>query len=664
MTRRSTFIGVFAAMLSAFCLVIVSVQTAAQAAEPTAAQRLARDKLGRRGMIDGVKWGIALELKPEMTGLEALEMIRKKAAAKPHELNLVIHGPSIEALAKGWMTDSPFDRSDGAGYRDVSVVTALSLVLPNRAGPVVLPDGTIVVGDSNWLSQLAGREPVAPGDPPSAADGVRERLVRKGVVDGLDWSVDLNVKKKPLKDVLQMLAEAAARKPHEVKILIDHGNLVERSDRPVTILAEDVSLITALELTLCNSNDGFMIRPGGTVLVSSGQKLARMAERAERFEIQVDPISMIKETGSNRVTFDPRTRIPIPPGKVGRTTHGYSRMRGNLSNDFINEFYRDSPKVAKAALAKKGWRFGDVRYAGSRTNEYGGIELELSLRCQRSRRVGLEYGLVTEEMVGAAIDAIRLELEKGHQEGMKWLANRKDELEKSIKQAEADLVLVQESMQKPRLVLDSWLGDWKRWPDEWDRLVATAPRLKDQIEELRFDLHGKQARIKVITAKIKELGKAAQADAGSDAIVQELQKVVAMWEKQLAAVRVLYESGRSSEAEVMKAEIELAQARLRLAERKEALRVAAGGRIVDRLNDELVTATIDAAETEARLKEADRQLAEVKHRRTAINQYTTQTDHARALKKEIDNKNKELQWLRESLPEIKPPKVTRLGPSN
>ena len=89
-----------------------------------------------------------------------------------------------------------------------------------------------------------------------------------------------------------------------------------------------------------------------------------------------------------------------------------------------------------------------------------------------------------------------------------------------------------------------------------------------------------QARVALAEARVRllerqEAGKAGPAAAGRDAtkdpIVQELRRIVALAQEQTARTRKLFETGRAPQADVAKAELALAEARLRLAQRLEAL---------------------------------------------------------------------------------------------
>ncbi|MFW6108691.1 MAG: SecDF P1 head subdomain-containing protein [bacterium] len=86
-----------------------------------------------------------------------------------------------------------------------------------------------------------------------------------------------------------------------------------------------------------------------------------------------------------------------------------------------------------------------------------------------------------------------------------------------------------------------------------------------------------EARVRLLEREEARKGRAAAPgrDAAKDPIARELRRIVALGQEQVALTCKLVETGRALEADVTKAELALAEARLRLAQRLEALRADA-----------------------------------------------------------------------------------------
>jgi predicted nucleic acid-binding Zn-ribbon protein len=142
-----------------------------------------------------------------------------------------------------------------------------------------------------------------------------------------------------------------------------------------------------------------------------------------------------------------------------------------------------------------------------------------------------------------------------------------------------------------------------------EAIRASAPKLDDERLALKLQIVGKQARQQALATAIERLSKAAAERAKDDPVAAELEKVVVARERALARTLTIRKAGQPvSEAEVSAAEVDLAESRARMLERRDAVSQANGGDLLTALNRELATVSIDLAEAEAKLAEAERLL--------------------------------------------------------
>ena len=142
-----------------------------------------------------------------------------------------------------------------------------------------------------------------------------------------------------------------------------------------------------------------------------------------------------------------------------------------------------------------------------------------------------------------------------------------------------------------------------------DAIRSSVPKLDEERQSLKLQVIGKAARQAALAATIERLAKAAGERAGDDPVAAELEKVVAVRERAVEHARELQKAASISTQEVAEAEAVLAEARARLLERRDAVARANGGELLEALNRELATLSIDAAESQAKLAALDALLA-------------------------------------------------------
>ena len=134
---------------------------------------------------------------------------------------------------------------------------------------------------AQMITPITLEEP--PAETPSPAALTRQKLARKGMVDGADASISLNFVSASLGNVLDYIAVTAQGKPHEIQIIIDGKGIEDAgfrlSKNELTFNVHNISLQQALRLVLDEELD-FRVQDDGSVIVSSNERLWREIGRA------------------------------------------------------------------------------------------------------------------------------------------------------------------------------------------------------------------------------------------------------------------------------------------------------------------------------------------------------------------------------------------------
>ena len=167
-----------------------------------------------------------------------------------------------------------------------------------------------------------------------------------------------------------------------------------------------------------------------------------------------------------------------------------------------------------------------------------------------------------------------------------------------------------------------------------DAIRGSAPKLDDERLALKLQLVGKQARQQALASAIDRLSKAAAERAKEDPVAAELEKVVVARERALTRTLKIREAGQPvTEGDVSAAEVALAESRARMLERRDAVSQENGGDLLTALNRELATVSIDVAEAEAKLAEAERLLKGY----AGVQELLAQADDLRRQRERVEN---------------------------
>jgi hypothetical protein len=137
---------------------------------------------------------------------------------------------------------------------------------------------------------------------------------------------------------------------------------------------------------------------------------------------------------------------------------------------------------------------------------------------------------------------------------------------------------------------------------------------EEELQSIEFDLAGLTARGEALTEQIAKIAQQIEAAPKTDEVTGELEKVVALREKELNRIQSLVEKQLASDQEVGQALEPVALARAELAKQRQTIAQAAGGNLLAEFNRDLIKLSIETAEMEARREFLQSKLAMIKER--------------------------------------------------
>ena len=143
-------------------------------------------------------------------------------------------------------------------------------------------------------------------------------------------------------------------------------------------------------------------------------------------------------------------------------------------------------------------------------------------------------------------------------------------------------------------------------------ILDTIKHYEEEALSIEFSLAGLKARSEALTEQIAKIAQQMQAAPGTDPVAVELEKVVAVRERELQFRLHQQVAEVVSEREVGQAIENLALAKAELAKQRQAIAQAAGGDLLAEFNRDLVKLSIETAEMEGRREFLQVKLAKVK----------------------------------------------------
>ena len=119
-------------------------------------------------------------------------------------------------------------------------------------------------------------------------------------------------------------------------------------------------------------------------------------------------------------------------------------------------------------------------------------------------------------------------------------------------------------------------------------------------ETLDQDLYGKRARLDAIQKQIALLRDSGQTQVKEDPIVKELERIVQLREEQFKQTQAAVSQKVATDGDVREAELKVLEAKVQLAQRREAVVNASVGELLPRLNNEQAMISVDIAEIDAK----------------------------------------------------------------
>jgi hypothetical protein len=135
-----------------------------------------------------------------------------------------------------------------------------------------------------------------------------------------------------------------------------------------------------------------------------------------------------------------------------------------------------------------------------------------------------------------------------------------------------------------------------------DSVLKSITRLESELESLELDGVGAEARLHALQDTIKTVAERAAKSATDDEVLAQLQQAAAAREKAFEREEMLYKQGAVAQAELDNTRAMLAEANVRLAERRQAVAATAGGGALADWNREMLNLSLDAQERRARVE--------------------------------------------------------------
>jgi len=186
----------------------------------------------------------------------------------------------------------------------------------------------------------------------------------------------------------------------------------------------------------------------------------------------------------------------------------------------------------------------------------------------------------------------------------------------NVRSATSRLKLAENDYDKARLEcaeLESVLRDRTGRVDVSQKgLQGYANQLQSELDLLTLQEIGSHARSRALEEEVaKQLSEAARVS-HEDSVAEELQKLADAREKQMQLIEQQYKQAVTTAAAVQEATSALADARAKLAERRQTVIINAGGDIVQALKRELLNLNIDTVERQAKMEFLQKELARIK----------------------------------------------------
>lgn len=196
-------------------------------------------------------------------------------------------------------------------------------------------------------------------------------------------------------------------------------------------------------------------------------------------------------------------------------------------------------------------------------------------------------------------------------------------------------------------------------------------KLALELIDVEVELHGKQGRIDAIEQAIAAQAAQSREEVGRDEALAKLTQIVELRQTALERKREAWKAGAVGEVEFHRAQVDLAEAELRLALRRGEL--ANGATALATLNEQLLETTIDVAGLESRRKYISGRLVAVRpfvelgtaelRRKESERQISSLQSGMRNIERRVENAQRNVDSARQLL-QRRPPPVLPPPPEN
>lgn len=214
-----------------------------------------------------------------------------------------------------------------------------------------------------------------------------------------------------------------------------------------------------------------------------------------------------------------------------------------------------------------------------------------------------EFKPAAEEFMDALLLNLRNALSSTFDEHRQKLKNQVEVAEEETHRAESDL---REQQDRLRNISGSRILDR-------NKILVDIEGLHNDMQKIEMEQASEQVLMEATSKQIAEIQDKMQEEIGKDAVTGELEQLLVLQERNLQNVEKLHKSGRASTSDLADAQEKLARSRIELAQRREQLSKSAGGNLIESLNSQLASYSINTTQNKVRLENLLEQLAEAKN---------------------------------------------------
>lgn len=217
-------------------------------------------------------------------------------------------------------------------------------------------------------------------------------------------------------------------------------------------------------------------------------------------------------------------------------------------------------------------------------------------------------------------------------------------IQKEIQIAEAQRAQAEDRVQGLRAAIRQQAGLVDVTPEAIRQMIQ---KLQQQREQLALDAAGARGRKQGLEEAINKISRQVEKRVESDAVVEQLQKVAAVRERQWERVKALNAQGVASAEDMGAAEVAMAEAQAQVATaRQHAVGSGGANEALDGWNREMTNVSVEAAEREQRQNYIDSELQKFAQIVDKLDELDRANDQARSADVALEKIRLDAQMLR------------------